>query len=112
MSEIRLTLSVEGNFLGVMSVSRLKSKRRDFVLLPHRDVFGAVSRRRFYACTIAGVAYHADVVTGTLYDAETGRCQTSDRMRIVREATVAPMRKTARKSREGTAWQRTEKVAA
>lgn len=111
MKPIRLKLSTEGHFLDAASVSLLKSKRRDAIVLPHRDVFGHTAKRRFFPCVIESVEYHADVVTGSLYDAQTGRCATSKQMCLVTEA-PAKAAKPARKPRQGTAWQRTEKVAA
>lgn len=111
MTDIRLKLSHEGHFLDAASVSLLKSRKREYILLPHRDVFGAVTQRKFFPCQIDGVSYNADVVTGSLYDAKTGQCATSKQMCIVTEA-PAKAAKPARKPRQGTVWQRTEKEAA
>lgn len=111
MTDLRLKLSHEGHFLDQASVSLLKSRKREYILLPHRDVFGAVSQRKFYPCQIGGVAYHVDVVTGSLYDAQTGQCATSKQMRIV-TGVAAKTVKPIRKPRQGTVWQRTEKEAA
>lgn len=107
----RLKLSPDGKFLDQASLSRLSSHRREFVALPHRDAFGVVKARKFYPCVIGGVEYHADVVTGSLYEVATGRCATSEQMRVVTEA-PAKAAKPARRPRQGTAWQRTEKAAA
>lgn len=110
-NDIRLKLSHEGHFLDAASVSLLKPSKREFILLPHRDVFGAVTQRKFFACQIDGVSYNADVVTGSLYDAQTGQCATSKRMRVVTGAAAKTV-KPIRKPRQGTVWQRTEKEAA
>lgn len=111
MTAIRLNLSHEGHFLDQASVSLLKSRKREYILLPHRDVFGAVTQRKFFPCVIAGVSYNADVVTGSLYDQKTGQCATSKQMRVVTGAAAKTV-KPIRKPRQGTVWQRTEKEAA
>lgn len=92
---IRLTLAPEGQMLTHMSLSAIWPRRAEAVVMPHRDVFGAVTARKFWPCSFKGVAYLADLITGTLYDAASGECCGSKQMAIVDEMPAKAKRRAA-----------------
>jgi hypothetical protein len=115
MSAVRLKLSTEGDCLDALSVSAIRARRTAHVRMAHTDHAGTVTQRKFFPCEIGGVAYQADVVTGSLYVTETGRCLTSDAMHLgdgVPVPTKPAARRPANKARKGSVWERTEKAAA
>jgi hypothetical protein len=54
---VRIALSEEGQMLDQMSLSRLGTCRAEAKALPHCDVFGVVTSRKFWPCEFDGVAY-------------------------------------------------------
>lgn len=96
--------------LSEKALAGLKAKKREFVRMKHRDICGAVTTRKFYPTVAKDRCLLADVITGTLYDAMSGRCLSSSQNRIVvaaagQAATAKPKR--ARKTtaaREESGW--------
>lgn len=87
---IKITISLDGSCLDERTMQQMSKVRSDCVILKHRDVAGAVTKREMYPLHIRGVAMYADYATGTLYDAMTGRCLSSSQMWIV-VATANPV---------------------
>lgn len=100
------------------ALSGIQTKKREHVRMKHCDIYGAVTQRRFYPAIASGRCLLADVVTGTLYDAMTGRCLSSTQSRLV-AATANPLAaakpKRARKpteAREAQGWTNEKRRAA
>lgn len=96
--------------LSEQALSGLKSKKAQFVPMHHRDIAGFVTTRKFYPTVAKDRCLLADVITGSLYDAMSGRCLSSSQNRLV-VATANPLAaakpKRARKAteaRESAQW--------
>lgn len=97
-------------FISDKALAGLKPKKRDFVRMKHRDIAGVVTTRKFYPTVSKARCLLVDVITGTLYDAMSGRCLSSSQNRLVvatagQVATAKPkrVRKTTA-AREADGW--------
>lgn len=96
--------------LSEKAIAGLKPKKRDFVRMKHRDICGAVSTRKFYPTVSKERFLLVDVITGTLYDAMSGRCLSSSQNRLVvatagKVAEAKPKRvRKATAAREESGW--------
>lgn len=115
---LRIDLSDDGTLLDTASVMRLASVRREHVTMAHRDIYGTVTPRQFVPLLVSGEPMLADVVTGTLYDAQSGDCLSSKQMRLVvatGRAPVVPKPKRARKAieaRQAAGWMNQQREVA
>jgi hypothetical protein len=100
------------------ALSTIKTHRREFVRMSHRDIYGTVTQRKFYPTISRNRCLLADVITGSLYDAMTGRCLSSSQMRLVVAtanplATAKPKRvRKATEAREAEGWTNEKRMAA
>lgn len=104
--------------LSEQALSSVRQKKAQFVRMRHSDIAGAVTVRKFYPTVAKGRCLLADVITGTLYDAMSGRCLSSSQNRLV-VATAQPIAaakpKRARKdtaAREHEGWMNEARRAA
>ncbi len=67
--------------VGVLNEKRSKTKTVKRVL---QTPFGE-TEKKFVPLNIEGTAHLADLITGTLYDAETGRCLATPHLNLVME---------------------------
>lgn len=96
--------------LSEKALAGLEQKKRQFVTMRHRDIAGVVTARKFYPTVAKDRCLLADVITGTLYDAMSGRCLSSSQNRLVVAtaqpiATAKPKRaRKATEAREESGW--------
>lgn len=98
-----LQLSDEALCLDVISVGKVKARRSEHVVLSRMDATGDIAQRKFVRVHFFGRQQYADIVTGSLYDVESGRCYTGD-LQIV-SADAKPAKKAKRApAREVAGW--------
>jgi hypothetical protein len=104
--------------LSERALSGIQSKRREFVRMKHSDISGVITKRNFYPTVVKDRCLLVDVITGTLYDAMTGRCLSSSQMRLV-VATANPLAaakpkrvRKATEAREAQGWTNEKRRAA
>lgn len=99
-------------------LSSVRQKKSQFVTMHHRDISGSVTTRKFYPTVAKDRCLLADVITGTLYDAMSGRCLSSSQNRLVvatagQVATAKPKRvRKATEARESAKWMNDKRRAA
>ena len=101
--------------LNERQVASLSSKKREFVKMRHRDIYGSITKRKFYPTLISGRCVLADVVTGTMYDAMTGRCLSSQQCALVvaqGAIEVKPKRRKSNVAKEAAGWMNEKRRAA
>lgn len=95
--------------LSEQALSGLKAKKAQFVMMRHSDIFNVIRVRYFYPTVAKGRCLLADVITGTLYDAMSGRCLSSSQNRLVvatagQVATEKPKRARKATARQAAGW--------
>lgn len=81
---IPMSLSDEGAFLTQASVIKAFALKKLHVKHKHVDMLGAVTTRNFLPVAFFGRKQLADVVTGSLFDIDSGKCLTGS-SRLVEE---------------------------
>lgn len=109
-----LRISLEADCLDSLSVDRIKQRKDQHVKRQIRTIDGTTTRT---LCPVSfwGRQQLADVVTGSLYDAQTGQCLTGDRQ-LIDEAAPAekqPKRKRGTsEAQEAQGWTNAKRRAA